>query len=62
MILTLYFSIGLNNTLLTLISAAVQIVALLWYLVSYFPGGSTGMRFAGNLVVSAAADKETLQY
>ncbi|ORY78139.1 Got1/Sft2-like family-domain-containing protein [Protomyces lactucae-debilis] len=54
MILTLYFSIGLNNTLLTLISAAVQIVALLWYLVSYFPGGSTGMRFAGGLVVNRA--------
>ena len=37
MALTLYFSIGLNSTILTIISAAVQMVALLWYLVSYFP-------------------------
>lgn len=35
--LTLYFSIGLNSTILTIISAAAQMVALLWYLVSYFP-------------------------
>ena len=35
--LTLYVSLGLNSTILTVLSAAVQIVALLWYLVSYFP-------------------------
>jgi hypothetical protein len=35
--LTLYFSLGLNNTILTILSAAVQMVALLWYLLSYFP-------------------------
>lgn len=34
---TLYFSIGLNSTILTILFAAVQMVALLWYLVSYFP-------------------------
>lgn len=34
---TLYFSIGLNSTILTILAAAVQMVALLWYLVSYFP-------------------------
>jgi len=44
--LTLYFSIGLHSTILTLISAICQLIALVWYLVSYFPMGSTGLRFA----------------
>ncbi|KAF1984709.1 SFT2-domain-containing protein [Aulographum hederae CBS 113979] len=44
--LTLYFAIGLHSTILTLLAAIVQIVTLLWYLVSYFPMGSTGLRFA----------------
>ncbi|KAK5134451.1 hypothetical protein LTR08_006498 [Meristemomyces frigidus] len=44
--LTLYFALGLRSTILTLFSSIVQIVALVWYLVSYFPMGSTGLRFA----------------
>ncbi|KAB2568732.1 Vesicle transport protein Got1/SFT2-like protein [Lasiodiplodia theobromae] len=44
--LTLYFSLGLHSTILTLISSIVQLVCLLWYLVSYFPMGSSGLRFA----------------
>ncbi|ORY02378.1 Got1/Sft2-like family-domain-containing protein [Clohesyomyces aquaticus] len=44
--LTLYFSIGLHSTILTFIAAIAQLVALVWYLVSYFPMGSTGLRFA----------------
>jgi len=44
--LTLYFSLGLHNTILTLISSIIQLVCLLWYLVSYFPMGGTGLRFA----------------
>ncbi|KAG8626258.1 hypothetical protein KVT40_005203 [Elsinoe batatas] len=44
--LTLYFALGARSTLLTLISAIIQLVCLLWYLVSYFPMGSTGLRFA----------------
>ncbi|KAF2720667.1 SFT2-domain-containing protein [Polychaeton citri CBS 116435] len=44
--LTLWFAIGLQSTLLTLISAIIQIVSLVWYLVSYFPMGSTGLRLA----------------
>ncbi|KAF2094881.1 SFT2-domain-containing protein [Rhizodiscina lignyota] len=47
--LTLYFSIGLHSTILTLLSAIVQLIALLWYLVSYFPMGSTGLRFAARV-------------
>ncbi|CAD0057036.1 unnamed protein product, partial [Aureobasidium pullulans] len=44
--LTLYFALGLRSTLLTLISSIIQLVCLVWYLVSYFPMGSTGLRFA----------------
>ncbi|KZF18822.1 SFT2-domain-containing protein [Xylona heveae TC161] len=44
--LTLYFSIGLHSTILTLISSVIQLACLLWYLVSYFPMGGTGLRFA----------------
>ncbi|KAF2463227.1 SFT2-domain-containing protein [Lindgomyces ingoldianus] len=44
--LTLYFSLSLHSTILTFIASIAQLVALLWYLVSYFPMGSTGLRFA----------------
>ncbi|PYH92118.1 SFT2 domain protein [Aspergillus ellipticus CBS 707.79] len=45
--MTLYFAIGLHSTLLTLVSSLFQLAALLWYLVSYFPMGSTGLQFMG---------------
>lgn len=38
--LTLWASLGLHSTFLTLIAAVIQLVALIWYLVSYFPMGS----------------------
>ncbi|KAH7414009.1 Got1/Sft2-like family-domain-containing protein [Phaeosphaeria sp. MPI-PUGE-AT-0046c] len=44
--LTLYFSLGLHNTILTFIAAIAQLMCLLWYVVSYFPMGSSGLRFA----------------
>lgn len=44
--LTLYFAMGLQSTFLTLIAALVQLSCLVWYLVSYFPMGSTGLRLA----------------
>ncbi|KAI9898964.1 hypothetical protein N3K66_005425 [Trichothecium roseum] len=44
--LTLVFAIKLQSTILTLFSAIVQIACLIWYLISYFPMGSTGLRFA----------------
>ncbi|CZT16737.1 related to SFT2-suppressor of sed5 ts mutants [Ramularia collo-cygni] len=50
--LTLYFAVGLHSTILTLMSSIVQIVALVWYLVSYFPMGSTGLRFAARFGTS----------
>ncbi|KAL8947534.1 MAG: hypothetical protein Q9222_006195 [Ikaeria aurantiellina] len=44
--LTLVFAIKLQNTILTLFSSLIQLAALVWYLVSYFPMGGTGLRFA----------------
>jgi len=53
--LTLYFSISLHNRLLTLISSIVQMACLLWYLVSYFPMGSSGLRLATTFGARRAA-------
>ncbi|KAH7114314.1 Got1/Sft2-like family-domain-containing protein [Dendryphion nanum] len=59
-VLTLYFSLGLHSTILTFIASIAQLVCLLWYLVSYFPMGSTGLRFAarfgGNRVAAWVHD------
>ena len=38
--------------LLTLLSCIVQLVCLLWYLVSYFPMGSSGLRLAARFGTS----------
>ncbi|KXS98046.1 hypothetical protein AC578_8785 [Pseudocercospora eumusae] len=46
--LTLYFAVGLRSTILTLLTSIIQLVALVWYLVSYFPMGSQGLRFAAS--------------
>ena len=43
--LTLYFAMGLQNTLLTTIAASCQVIALLWFVISYIPGGQTGLKF-----------------
>ncbi|CAL5873431.1 uncharacterized protein PFLUO_LOCUS7710 [Penicillium psychrofluorescens] len=50
--LTLYFAVGLQNLLLTLISCIFQLVALVWYAVSYFPMGSTGLQYVGRFGAS----------
>ncbi|KAI4267354.1 MAG: hypothetical protein L6R38_008289 [Xanthoria sp. 2 TBL-2021] len=50
--MTLVFAIKLQNTLLTLVFSIVQLAALVWYLVSYFPMGGTGLRFAARFGTS----------
>lgn len=47
-ILTLVFALKLHSTILTLFSAIIQIACLLWYLISYFPMGGTGLRLAAS--------------
>ncbi|KAJ2850893.1 protein transport protein sft2 [Coemansia brasiliensis] len=41
---TLFFSAILHTYLGTLLCAIVQIIALVWYVVSYFPGGTDGLQ------------------
>ncbi|KAI0025458.1 Got1/Sft2-like family-domain-containing protein [Xylariomycetidae sp. FL0641] len=53
--LTIYFSVGLQNTILTLFAAIIQIACLLWYLVSYFPMGSSSLRLATSFGARRAA-------
>lgn len=36
----------LGSTILTLIASLIQLACLIWYLVSYFPMGSSGLRLA----------------
>lgn len=44
--MTLVFALKLHSTILTLLSSLVQLACLVWYLVSYFPMGSSGLRLA----------------
>lgn len=53
--LTIYFSMGLQNSVLTLIAAIIQLACLIWYLVSYFPMGSSGLRLATSFGARRAA-------
>ena len=43
--LTLYFAMGLQNTILTTLAASCQVIALIWFVISYIPGGQTGLKF-----------------
>ncbi|RMX38099.1 hypothetical protein pdam_00003125 [Pocillopora damicornis] len=53
MFATLYMAMIVKSTLLTAVCALVQILALVWYFVSYIPGGTTGMKFFTKLFSSA---------
>jgi len=48
-------AIQLQSTLLTLMSCIIQLLALAWYLISYFPMGSTGLRFGARLAGNRVA-------
>ncbi|PIK33177.1 hypothetical protein BSL78_30009 [Apostichopus japonicus] len=51
---TLYFVFVKRSTLLTLICSICQLLALVWYLVSYIPGGQTGLTFFTKLFATVA--------
>lgn len=52
---TLYCSMWLHSTLLTVLLAVLQLIALLWFLVSYIPGGHSGLSFFTRLCTSAVS-------
>merc|ERR1719259_566694 len=45
LIATLYCAMGLQSAILTPIAAVLQVLALLWFVISYVPGGQTGLKF-----------------
>ncbi|XP_054624109.1 vesicle transport protein SFT2C [Dunckerocampus dactyliophorus] len=50
---TLYAALSLHSTALTALGAAVQVTAIVCYLVTLLPGGSAGIRFVGGMAASA---------
>lgn len=49
MFATLYFALSVRSTALTALFAAIQVIAVVWYIVSYIPGGQTGLKFFGKI-------------
>ncbi|KPJ14250.1 Protein transport protein sft2 [Papilio machaon] len=56
LIATLYCALHLQSTPLTIICAVGQVLALLWMMVGYVPGGSSGMRFFGSMFKSSVSN------
>ncbi|TFY78075.1 hypothetical protein EWM64_g5938 [Hericium alpestre] len=52
--LTLYFALGPHSYIGSLIGAIVQVVALLSYVMAYFPGGIQTLRFGGSMAMRSA--------
>ncbi|KAG7087589.1 hypothetical protein E1B28_013543 [Marasmius oreades] len=52
--LTLYFSLGLHSFFGSLIGAIVQVIALVAYVLAYFPGGTQTLRMGGSLALRGA--------
>lgn len=49
---TLYVSLVLHSYVLAVVCCVAQVLALLYYVISYFPGGSSGMKFISGMVMS----------
>lgn len=49
---TLYFALALQSTVLTTVAAVCQVLALVYFVVSYIPGGQTGMKFFARICSS----------
>mmetsp|Transcript_11185 Transcript_11185/g.11149 ORF Transcript_11185/g.11149 Transcript_11185/m.11149 type:complete len:87 (+) Transcript_11185:47-307(+) len=48
--MTLYASVIAGSFLLTIISCAVQLFALLWFVTGSFPGGTIGLKACFNAI------------
>eukprot|EP00245_Coleochaete_scutata_P012553 TRINITY_DN488_c0_g1_i2.p1 TRINITY_DN488_c0_g1~~TRINITY_DN488_c0_g1_i2.p1 ORF type:complete len:231 (+),score=39.15 TRINITY_DN488_c0_g1_i2:72-764(+) len=49
---TLYASLVLHSYILSVLFSGVQVMALAYYALSYFPGGSAGLKFLSSMVMS----------
>ncbi|PPQ71984.1 hypothetical protein CVT26_007140 [Gymnopilus dilepis] len=52
--LTLYFSLGAHSYFGSLLAGAVQVIALVAYVLAYFPGGTQTLRLGGSLALRGA--------
>mmetsp|Transcript_10588 Transcript_10588/g.30161 ORF Transcript_10588/g.30161 Transcript_10588/m.30161 type:complete len:244 (-) Transcript_10588:85-816(-) len=52
---TLYAAMVMHSYLLSIICSAAQVVALLYYVMSYFPGGTAGVKLLLNMMYRTAA-------
>ena len=50
---TLYAALFMHSYILSLFCSGLQVIALLYYSASYFPGGTTGVKFILNMAWSA---------
>ncbi len=50
---TLYAALIMHSYLLCLVCSGAQVVALLYYIMSYFPGGAQGVKFMLGLFYNA---------
>ncbi|CAI2380355.1 unnamed protein product [Moneuplotes crassus] len=50
LLLTMYSAFILGSYILTILSSMIQFVALMYFLCSHFPGGSTGMNYFTSMV------------
>lgn len=55
LLMTLYFALKVQSTLFTTIFAVIQIISLFWYVISYLPGGQTGLMFFTKIATKAAS-------
>ncbi|CAG0918774.1 unnamed protein product [Notodromas monacha] len=53
LIATLYSALSIQSTILTVIFAFAQVMALLWFIMHHIPGGETGMKFMTKLFSTA---------
>ncbi|PSS05997.1 Protein transport protein [Actinidia chinensis var. chinensis] len=53
MVGTIYVSVVLHSYILYVLFAVLQVLALAYYVISYFPGGSAGMKFMLSGVASS---------
>ncbi|KAG5407133.1 hypothetical protein IGI04_013252 [Brassica rapa subsp. trilocularis] len=53
MVGTIYVSMVLHSYILSVVFSVLQVLALVYYCISYFPGGSSGMRFLSSALTSS---------
>ena len=53
-VLTLYAALIMHSYVLSLLCSVLQVVALLYYLTSYYPGGTSSVKFMLSMFGSAA--------